>query len=766
MARLLASASLAAIATPVVAQEQATSPALEDIVVTAQKREERLQDTPLAVTALSEATIEARDITDASDLSAVAPNLIATITPSSTANVALFIRGIGTAEPILTIDAPVSLYVDGVVLGRSTGAVFDLVELERIEVLRGPQGTLYGRNTTGGAVNLIAKKPADEFGAKGTISYGNLDYKQARVTLDTGQWGDTGLRSKLSYLHKERDGYFNDLNQPDGNDPGAYNLDAFTIAISYDHGGPFRANYTFDFNDRHSWAVPFQVVAMRPDIFAYLNVSPQLGGNAPVVARERLDALRLDMGPIHDKVQGHGLSMELDLGDNLMLKSLTGRRMWDNRQTNGDLDGNSGLVGFVVSPAILAPPNPFIPLGVRTVNLFSASNTRHQDQWSQEFNLVGNFDSLDFVFGAFYFDEDSSENNPQFLTIVQPLANPIPLGPGISTPGFGINIATGPKYQHESTSKALFGQATWHATDKLSITGGLRYTWDKKHLDQETTFRRDLTRKFNEPTWSASVDYEWNDDIMTYARVATGYLAGGFNARSANAGFDPEKITSYEAGVKSELFDRRLRLNLAAFYAKYKDIQVQQFVAGSGGATSITVNAGKATYQGIEAEAMAVPIDGLTFNATIGYVDRDYQEFLVLDPATNTIVDEADNAKFGYSPATTINLGGQYELPPFDFGTFTARLDYTYRGKVYYHPLTRFAPFNDVISDDSVGLLDGRLTLSDIAIGGSKAALSVWGKNLTNANYQNAGIDFGSLGFAGVAWAEKRTYGMDLKFEF
>ena len=768
--RLLTSVSLMTLAPRALAQEQpatADETVLREIVVTAQKRQESLQETPLSVSAVTTETIEALGITEANDLSAVAPNLIATATPSATANIAVFIRGIGDAEPILTVDTPVGLYVDGVVIGRTAGAIFDLVDLERVEVLRGPQGTLYGRNTTGGAINLITKRPADEPGVEGLFSYGRYNFLQARTSVDTGELGGSGVRVKFSYVHKEREGYFDDLNQPDDNDPGAYNVDAFRAALAFDQGGAFRANYAFDFNDRDSWALPFQLAAVRPDVLAYLNASPLLGGTALLLSRDRLDAIRLEAGPIDDKVRGHSLTLEVDLGDDLTLRSLTGYRKWTNRAAGGDLDGNAGLRGFVVSPMILAPPNPFIPQGIQPVNLFSANNRRKQDQWSQEFNLLGSIgDDLEFVLGAFYFTEDAREDNPQFLTLILPTPVPIPLGPGLSLNSFGVNISTRLAYQHESTSRAVFGQATWHLTDQLNLTGGLRYTKDKKELDQTSPQVRSLDRKFDEFTWSASVDYNWTDDFLTYARVATGYKSGGFNARSVNAGFDPETITSYEIGLKSELFDRRVRLNAAGFYSKYDDLQVQQFLAGSGGASSITVNAGSATYTGFELELTAVPVAGLTLNGALGYVDRDYKEFIVLDPATNTLIDIADEAKFGYSSSTTLNLGAQYEFPAFDIGQLVARLDYTYRGRIYFHPSIRFTPFRDVISDGSVGLLDGRLTLGEISVGGSELSVSLWGKNLTNEDYLYSGIDFGSLGFAGVLWAEKRTWGVDVKLEF
>jgi len=771
-ARIVIGASVAALAWcgPVLAQDTtgaADDNSLQEIVVTAQKRVENLQDTPLAVSALTAETLQARRIADISDISAAAPNLTTTITPSSTTNIAVHIRGIGESDPVLTVDSPVGIYVDGVVIGRTAGAVFDLVDLERVEVLRGPQGTLYGRNTTGGAVNFITAKPADSFKASTTASYGRFDYFQSRTSVDTGELGDSGIRFKLSYLHKQRNGYTDDVNQPGRRDPGAYNVDAYRIAARLDRGGPLRIDYTFDFNDSRSYSVPFQLAAVRPDIAAYLSNSEALGGNPLVVSRDRLNSLRLNQGQLRDEVMGHALTVEYDLGDDITLRSLTGYRRWENSVARTDLDGNDGLRGFTVSPAILVPPNRFIPIGVTEVDVFAASNNRLQTQVSQEINILGKIgSSIDFVLGGFYFRERARENNPQQLTLVLPSPAPIPLGPGLSTNSFGVALAPQLAYRHTSSSKALFGQVTVRPTDRLGITGGIRYTEDKKRLDQSAALVRDLRSDYSQFNWAASIDYKVTDDILAYARVATGYKAGGFNPRSVGGSFDPETITSYEAGIKTELLDRRLRINITGFHSRYKDLQVSQFLAGTGGASSITVNAGKSTYTGIEAEVLVKPLRSITLNATGGYVDRKFKSFVIRDAATNQLIDVADEARFHYSASTTANAGIQYESDALSVGKLQARIDWTYRSRIYFHPLDRLNPFNQQISDGALSRFDARVALSQIDLGRMQATVALWGKNITNRDYLYSGIDFGSLGFAGVVYAEPRTFGVDVRLDF
>jgi iron complex outermembrane receptor protein len=734
---------------------------LEEIIVTAERREASIQDTPLAVSAMTSEVIEQRGITNVSTLSALVPNLAVTTTPASSTSSTIYIRGIGSGEPVLTNDAPVSLYVDGVVVGRQTGAEFDLVELERVEVLRGPQGTLYGRNTIGGAVNLITAKPADEFGFRQKLSYGSWNQWQARSTLDTGEWGKSGIRAKLSYAHQEQDGYVDDLTAPGDVDPGAFELDAVRVALGFDRKGPFRADYAFDYNNRDSIAPAFQATVLAPPVAALLNSSPAFGGAAPLVSTDRLDKVRFDdEGLITDKVSGHTLRLEFDLGDETLLRSLTGYRKWENVNRGDELDGQAGIRAFTVSPAILAPPYAFIPTGVQTISLFTSTNERDQDQWSQEIDLIGNIgERIDYVAGVFYFTEDAYERNPQFPTIAIPMPPPLP-------PAIAVPIQALLDYDHGSDSQAAFGQVTYDLTDRLSLTGGLRYTRDEKHLVQRSPYVRDFERSFDQWNWSATLDYAASDEVMSYLRIATGYKAGGFNARSSNAGFDPEDLTSYEVGVKSELFDRRLRLNAAAFYVEHEDLQVQQFQAGSGGAISVTVNAGKANYMGVEVEFDALLAQGLTLSGALGYIDREYDEFLILDPATNTIVDVADSARFTYAADTTASVSMQYAFPRFDLGQFSARLEYNYRGKVYFYPTLVGTPMHEQIAGDGRGLLDARVTLAEIAIGGADASLAIWGRNLADEQYRVHGIDFGGLGFAGNVYGEPRSAGVDFTIAF
>ena len=749
------------------AQETKDNVALEEIVVTAQKRAENLQKTPLAVSALSADTIEQKGISDVSTLMAAAPNLSITTTGASTANVALYIRGIGEADSALTADSPVALYVDGIILGRSTGAVFDLVDLERVEVLRGPQGTLYGRNTTGGAVNLISKKPGNRFAVEQMFSAGNYGMLQSKTSIDTGDWGNSGLRARFTYLHKQRGGIVDNTFQSDKNDPGAYNVDAFRVAVNYDSGGRFRADYSFDFNDRRSVSHAGQVVVARPDILAYLDASPALGGQPPLVSESRLSRLSLEHdGPIKDRVFGHNLTVEIDVADGLTLRSLTGYRKWTNDVVN-DQGGNGGLVGFVADPSILAG-GAFQPLGVQPISLFYLEQRRRQHQFSQEVNLLGTIGSgIEFVVGAYYFNEVAKDNENFHFTVILPSPDPIEAAPGIFVNSFGVNASSGDAYRYESSSSALFGQVKAKLTDRLSLTGGLRYTIDTKDFDQAAPIIRSDSRKFKKLNWSVALDYQLTDDVLLYGRVATGYKAGGFNARATgNNTFNPENLTSYELGIKSEFFDRRLRFNAAAFHAELKDIQRTQFVAGTGGAISSTVNAGSARFDGVEAEIVAAIAKGVTIGGNFGYVHRKFKDFLFLDPATDDIIDISGIAKFNFSPSTTLNAYGQWDIAQVGTGKFSARVDYSYRSRIVWTVNPLLSPFQQETGAPPTGLVDARLSVSEIRVGQGTVTLSAWVKNLANVENRIGGVDYGALGFGTVNYGEPRTWGIDIRSKF
>jgi iron complex outermembrane receptor protein len=765
----------------------AASQGLQDIVVTARRSSESLQSVPVAVTALSGEFLERQNVSDATALPRLAPSLTIEQQPSSLSAASIFIRGIGNQEPSALSEQGVGVYLDGVYLARSAGAVFDLLDLERVEVLRGPQGTLFGRNTIGGALQLVSKKPTDDFHLTAKAGYGRYNEWYLRSRVDTGYIGNSPFKVSLSAQHREGDGYVNNTLTPSSQDPGSIKADTFAAAVQADLGN-LTVNYNFDYDNRKGTPAFFQIVATTPMYDAYFGRSESLGGAPFMVDSERQQTVQQSgftdrKGNYRygskTRVQGHSLTLAYEASPALTIKSITGYRKFF-QDTILNLTGNGTLKGVVLdfaSPTLTS---------VQTITPYTGNNApQKQHQFSQEIQLLGSAGDFSYLGGLYYFKEKASEYNRQSLTAVLPVAYLTAAGFDQATadaiaaanPGLdlvGMNLAPVQAFGGTSQSKAAFGQVSWKPSaldQKLEITVGARYTKDKKTAWLGGDINPVLRGKtsFDNFSWLLSASYKVSPDVMVYARASTGYRSGGINPRAETINtFKPEKAMSYEAGIKSELFDRRLRLNVAAFLTDYDDLQISQFAASlSGGATSLIVNAGKVQLKGFEAEATFMPVQGLTFDGSVGYVDTKYKTFLFVDP--NNLgagaVNVADVAKPIYTPKWTARIGGEYA---HDLGGALARLrvDYSYRSSMYVNALNATTPFNENIKSPADDNLKARFSVEEIQLGGGQLEIGIWGDNLTNEKTLIYGIDFGSLGFAGATFKKPRSYGIDAKISF
>jgi iron complex outermembrane receptor protein len=769
--------------------EDSASEGIQDIVVTARRQSESLQKTPISITALDSRAIERINIQAVDKLGQVAPNLVISQQSSSLSAASINIRGIGQTDPSLGLDTAVGIYLDGVYVARSAGSIFDLVDIERIEVLRGPQGTLFGRNTTGGAIQIVSKKPSDVFGATLRGGYGTRNNWFGRGRVDTGELGDSGISTAFSYYHRQRDGYFDNFLTPRSKDPGSLNVDAFTVALSGDFG-PLQVDYGFDYDDRTGAPGFFQTVALSPDAQTYYSRSPSLGG-APlqfVGADTRLNSgLQQPGGPgntytSHTRSQGHTLTLAYEASDAITIKSITGYRKLLLENVLG-LSGQGDLKGLVLdftSPTLTS---------VQSVTPYNGYNSpQKQKQFSEELQLLGKAGDFSYVLGAYYFREKVSEDNNQNLTLVlSPFALPFLgfptavqdalVGQGIDLIGF--NLSPIARYSQVSKSYAAFGQVSWKPQsldERFELTGGIRYTEDRKSI-----FLQNLSNgvssvvgpprgsvKYTNTSFLGSASYQLSPDALVYAKLSTGYKSGGFNPRADRLNsFAPEKLVSYEAGAKLDLFNRRLRINGAAFLSKYDDLQVPQFAAGSGGASTLLVNAGKAEFKGVELEVTALPARGLTLSASMGYTDPKYKSFLFLNPNTNTVSDIASTARFPNVAKFNSNLAVDYVFEPMAIGTLSARVSYAYRSHVYFYPNDAVNPFQQQVDSPATNTVDARIALSDIALGSAaKGELSLVGENLLNEDQVLYGIDFGSLGFGGKFYSEPRRVSVEFKISF
>ncbi len=838
--RLMLGVSLLAVASPVLAQEAAEEGGLGEIVVTAQKRSQNLQDVPIAISAIGAEKLERLNVRDTRDLSGLAPNV--TIVQGTTSNSAavISIRGITSpASESFGLDQANALYVDGIYIARSGASALDVMDIERVEVLRGPQGTLFGRNSTGGAIAFISRDPSEDLRVNARGGFGNYGAWNAKVSLDTGEiFG--GLKTSLSYSRSQRNGTVDNILQADdAKDPGARKTDAFRAAAKLDLGGTGSIRYIFDWSKTTGRNVAFQLTNVADGAFRaplVLNGQPGITqsqqaavqqylagatflntGCAALAAPTRVyrDSICLDADQdAIDEVQGHNLQLQNDFGG-FKVKLTAGYRKWDSVTKSSDLDGLGQIRGSLFSnatlfngmpasllqfiPSIPAAARPFIAASAvptTTQGLFDTNNVRKHQQFSQEIEVSGDSDVLDWVAGGFYFWEKGNENNPQnsgFVLDTNSIftANFGPLGPSFvaANPArYRLVVTNGVlRYTTSAESTALYGQGTYYIGGRdgqLSLTGGLRYTWDNKSILRTQTGAAALAvpdrgeGSFSRLTWNAMLRYEFTADVSTYLRAASGYRSGGFNAPdTSQAGtstmvpFDSEKIVSYEVGVKAELLDRHLRVNLAGYYNKFDDLaaNIPVITSTPGVFGSRIVNVGKVDYKGLEVEARAVINDYLSIDGTFGYVDVDYKKFPI--PTTGAvgapIVDIASIARPGYTSTYTGNIAANLRVPLGDDGmTLNARVGYTYESPKYSFSNTISTPFNEQLKSDPKKQVDAQISIDGIQIGGGEAQLLLWGKNLTNRHEFARGIDFGALGYAGGYFADPRTYGMTLGLKF
>ena len=777
---------------------------LEEILVTAQRRETALQETPVAITVFGGERIQDLGIFNVADLSGRAPNTTTLKQPASSSNTSLRIRGVGAGETSLLVDPKSGLYIDGAYLSKTVGAVFDLVDLESMEVLRGPQGTLFGRNSTGGALNITTAKPSGEFGMKLQASAGNDGYQRYMGSIDLPKVGDM-LSAKVSGLLKKTDGWADNTYPGQQDDLGSQDNQAYRIALRLQPNDQLTIDYAYDDTDNEAVPAPFQIVKVKDSLYNGFTTTPfpfaALGGElfAAMAAGvgdpdERRDEFALDnIGLSYLEVQGHTFTAALDL-EAVTIKYIFADRETQQYNDGSDLDGGAYLARDLFYGGGMAVPTPGFHASIAQGYV---EMTTHELQLFGE--LMGG--RLNYTLGYYNYEEAVYQDNPQTFGLpIAFLAADPNLGAAYFGAGFcNLEPGVGPVcvgsqrlplplpfpgadpnlngfvdfvYGQDSESWALYGQFTYALTDQLEFTGGLRYTDDEKDafLFNENLGMTSVEQQLeNAQGWDnlsylLNLNYAVNADMHVYVTHSTSYNAGGFNARAGSvAGFafavDEEEVSAIDAGLKAEWLNGRVRTNLALFRNKFDDLQIAQFEAGSGGASSRLVNAGKATYQGIELDAVAILAEGLIADFNFGYLDAEFDEYVARNPATDQEEDIAD-ATAAAAPETTASIGLQYDFRPTAAGTLSLRFDATHTGKVRYHPFQ-----NQYDSAKSRWLLDARASLNDIDLGGGALRISLWIKNLADEEYREWGIDFASLGYAGATWGQPRTYGIDVVYQ-
>ena len=733
--------------------------ALEEVVVTAQKRAERLQDVPISISAITGSQLENRGIQNVADLSAMAPNLQVSNQPGNSTASQIAIRGSVTHNPALVWDTAVGIYLDGVYLGKAQGSVFDAVDLERIEVLRGPQGTLYGRNTIAGAINLITRKPGGEWSGSVGLDFGNDNARVLKTGIDLPRIGIMSL--SLGYRDEKRDGWVKTTPGSSVSQLNNKNAQNTRLAANFAISDAFQVDYKYD-NTRVDQSSTYSQL-WRADDWLYKSVATMTGGYgltpatanfinngnlAQYVSHDRQTTASVN-GPSFERmsVDGHALIASYKINDSNSVKWIGSRRTmdWDDGL---DLDG---------SPMTIA----------HTQRYSTYKQDSHELQW------LGNTENLNYVLGYYYFKDDGYTDNPQ-----QYMNNE-----WVYTSNYGFTTRV----------KAWFGQADYRLGDAWTLTAGLRRTTEEKTISRELAFNNfplipagtSAAREFSSTTPMVSVGYKASETLNFYGKYSEGYKSGGFNGEASSltdvlTPFSPEKVKAYELGLKSSFAGGRAQLNAAIFQNKVTDLQIPVFLA-SGAAGSIVQNVGRSTVQGLEIEGVFKPTESLRINVGYGYLDTSYDQFMdYLNPAATIKTDQKDNRAFVHAPEHSLNLMLDARLARTSVGTLRGIVDYTYSTSYYLYPYQLARPGSsnydathadaDATKIGAAGIWNLRLLLTSIPLGRDtdKAEAAIWVRNVADKKHVANMIDFGP-GFGGLSQAyylQPRSYGVSLSYKW
>ncbi len=742
--------------------------ALDDIVVTARRRPERIQDTPISITAIQGPVLEEMGVDDLSGIGDMAPNLTfsttGTVSGSSSAAV-VFMRGIGQNDYVPVADPGVGIYVDDVYLGRTIGAVLDIVDLKSVEVIRGPQGTLFGRNTIGGAIALTSNDPGEEFAGKISVTGGSYTRNDASVALSGPLSEEVGI--SFNFVRRNREGYVERVNVEDswlGND----NMHGFKVKLNW--GKPdtkFSAKLIADYVVEREESAPEQNLFFRPDtqITNLWNTGAGVSTAQGYVEGDQTAGTdiydeRLNLGPFktgetslsQNDIDSYGISANLnyEFKEGLASKLILAYRNLDAKFAR-QVDGSA-------------------------FSIFENRDVYLQDQFSADFRLNKKSDKLDLVAGLFYFNE-KVDNQLNFTGVLQ----------GVAWPAFvGGEV--------DNSNYAVYGEGTYKITDQFSLTAGLRYTNETKKAmpdaftdptasienrpdgpaaerDPVTNPGRLLDKiwqenSFDKVTWRFNAAYKISNSVNVYASVATGFKSGGFEWRVTNSSFyddpsndfdgdgdgdlpqfRPETVTSYEIGSKFDLRNTDFRFNFAAFYTSYNDMQIAANPPGS--IATFQTNAGDSEIKGIEAEVIWVPVSSVLLNVGYGLIDAEYTDLI-----EGVTVSEDD--KFILTPEHMVTFGASYKFPLGE-GNLTTRIDGHYKSEMHFE-----AENSDFVFDDGHTALNASIRYNTKKHWGITAGVD----NLTDELYVIGGDANTAIGYENGIYARPRNYYVTLSYSF
>ncbi|MFL0801125.1 MAG: TonB-dependent receptor [Agarilytica sp.] len=732
---------------------------LEEVIVTAERTESNLQEVAVAVSSLSQDELEAKQVNDIGDLQSLVPNLSVHVGDAN--NAVVYIRGIGQIDSIAFFEPGVGIYLDDVYLGRAQGAFLDVVDVERIEVLRGPQGSLYGRNTIGGAIKYVSAGPTDELSGNAVVTLGDYDRRDIKATISGPIAGDT-VKGRLTVAHMEHEGYAE--NTFDGGSDGDRNMDFVRGALEFDIGDDVNLQIAADYsksdpdNSRTpSKETPISIDSVDPFTFSL--------SNQVFAADQDPFTVNADFNNTEfTETNGLNANLTWNLSDSLTMKSISSFRTLDYG-TELDLD---------------ATP----------VNAFSIFYFNEQDQTSQELQLNYKSDRASLVSGLYYFEEDGSTFD------------------GGAFGNFLIGFAG--EAEFTTTSYALFSQLDFDFTEKMTGILGVRYTEEEKEYsrvieDFDLTSLAGISidnqsgavsyanperlsprasdlalggavgvarpaaspepARFYNFSPKLGISYAVDDDVNVYATYSTSFKSGGFNGRLADGQLEPyeeEILKSYELGIKTMLLEGQVRLNAALFYNQYNDLQVSSFEATPDGSSILPVftNAGEAIMQGVELELTALLTDSLTLNANLGYLDAEYKEYFAgVDTDTNMAIDVSSDRHMVNAPEFDGLFAINYATDVADQGEITVSADVSYRSKTYLEVNS-----SEILAQDAYSLMNAIVsyeTMDEVW----RISLAV--KNITDKEYRTHAFDLSA--FPGVElgyYSAPRTYSFNVRYQF
>lgn len=734
---------------PVLAQSSGSS-GVEEILVTARRREETVQTTPVSMTAFSAAAIEARSVSSFNEIGNFVPNLdINGGIPNGGGSAAqIFIRGVGQDDYSFPNEPGVGLYFDDVYISRSVAGDFGFMDIERIEVLRGPQGTLYGRNTIGGAVKIITRKPEGTNTGEFGVTIGEFNRLDAYANYDFGLSETTSLKVAAATFNRDGLGT-NIIGQDLGNEEeidarASLRIqpnDSLDIIVTADYmhqkqNGPAGSMVRFDALDPTTDFLINGLLA--PATVAEFDLQPPEDVYAPAYVRT-LDACgecvydSRGAAETRDWADVYGLSATIDweLGNGNLFRSITALRDYDI-----DVRRDSEHTPF---------------------DIVRVDNPEEFTQFTQEFQLSGLTanEKLDWLVG-FYALVENGESE-LFAPLLSGLFDAV-----------GADLTALINTEYDAFSVAAFGEGTYHLSDRLGLTVGARITHDDKEyvyglsrpesgqvpLPPET-----LTNDWTEFLPKVGLEFQQNEDLLWYTSISRGYKAGGYNSRALSgippAAYDPEFVNAFEFGFKSTLAGGLITLNGAAFYNDYEDIQLLAVLdLGGGNVETVIENAGQGRIIGAELEIVAVPTDRLQLTAGLGVLDTKYDE--VGESAESAGILESNT--FINAPDLTFNGAAEYEFGLGSAGNLVARADVVHKSEQY-----RDAVNTPELRADAYTLWNARATWTPVR---GNWRLSAFVTNITDELYVTNGVSVLGLGYVEAYYNRPREWGLALTVDF